>query len=145
MADMIAVLEALMSHNNEARSKAEAYFQEQLAANAAGVVQQLLDIFRGSGASSSTEMIRSFAGVLLRRAVEKTQFTPEMNSQLRGVLIDMWKTEKNPLLLKRLAHVMSQSALSTSWIDLLPQIIDNVSVLLLQYVFCCVVHDFERT
>ena len=125
---MIAVLEALMSHNNEARSKAEAYFQEQLATNAVGSVQQLLNIFGGSNAASSSETIRSFAGVLLRRAVEKTQFAPEMNAQLRGVLINMWKTEKNPLLLRRLAHVMSQSAMSSSWIDLLPQVVENVSL-----------------
>lgn len=127
MAEMHAVLEALMSHENASRRKAEAYFQEQLAANATGVVQQLLDIFGGSSSPPPAEVIRSFAGVLLRRAVEKTQFTPEMNAQLRGVLINMWKAEKNPLLLKRLAHVMSQSALSTSWIDLLPQVLDNVS------------------
>ena len=127
MAEMHAVLEALMSHDNEARRKAESYFQEQLATNAAGVVQQLLGIFGGNTSPAPSEVIRSFAGVLLRRAVEKTKFAHEMNTQLRDVLINMWKAERNPILLKRLAHVMSQSALSTSWIDLLPQVIDNVS------------------
>ena len=69
MAEMHAVLEALMSHDNEARRKAESYFQEQLATNAAGVVQQLLGIFGGNTSPAPSEVIRSFAGVLLRRAV----------------------------------------------------------------------------
>ena len=129
MAEMLAVLDALMSHDNKARGEAEAFFQSQLEANATGVVQQLLEIFGGNGSPVPSEVIRSFAGVLLRRAVEKTNFAPEINDQLRGMLITIWKAEKNPLLLKRLAHVMSQSALSSSWMNLLPQVIENVRLI----------------
>jgi hypothetical protein len=135
MAEMLAVLDALMSHDNKARGEAEAFFQSQLEANATGVVQQLLEIFGGNGSPAPSEVIRSFAGVLLRRAVEKTNFAPEINDQLRGMLITIWKAEKNPLLLRRLAHVMSQSALSSSWMNLLPQVIENVRLIVSSFPF----------
>ena len=126
MSDMMAVLQALMSADNTARAKAEVYFQGQLEANATGTVQQLMDLFcRQDG--QTDDVVRSFAGVLLRRAIEKTTFAPEMNASLRGMLLQMWRVEQNPLLLKRLAHIMSQSAVSSSWLDLLPQIVENVS------------------
>ena len=89
-------------------------------------VQIVLNIF--SNASGTVDpVLRDFAGVLLRRAVEKSQFSAELNAELRGILLGLWKSETNSGLLKRLAHVMAQSAMNSSWIELLPQIVGNVS------------------
>lgn len=128
MAELLSVLEALMSSDNRARQQAEATFAAQLEANALSTVRQLICLFSNETGETS-DILRSFAGVLLRRAFEKTSFSQEVNEHLREMLLNMWKTEQNPLLLKRLAHIMAQSASGSSWLNLLPRVMENVSCL----------------
>ena len=128
MAEMMAVLEALMSSDNKARKAAESTFAAQLESNALATVQQLIWLFSRNDGQTS-DILRSFAGVLLRRALEKTSFDANMSGELREMLLNMWKVEQSPLLLKRLAHIMAQSASGSSWLDLLPQVVENVGAL----------------
>lgn len=118
-----------MSTENSTRNGAEAWFSQQLGENCMGMVQTLLSIFADS---SSTTVIRSFAGLLLRRAVENSDFSEEDTAVLRGYLIQLWNQESNAALLKRLAHVISQSAQNRKvpWPGMLPQIVANVSIML---------------
>jgi hypothetical protein len=121
---MLAVLSALMSNDNEQRKQAEAYFSSALDADCGDVISTLCTIF---STTDGDMLIRSFAGVLLRRAVEKSDIPAEMNAQFRASLMSMWKDESDTTLLKRLAHTMAQSAMKESWLDLLPQVVQNVS------------------
>ena len=123
---MMNVLSALMSPDNAARKAAEAYFSQELQRDCMSTIQIILNIF-SNAAGNVDYVLRDFSGVLLRRAVEKAQFPPEHNAELRGILITLWKNESNTGLLKRLAHVMAQSAMNSSWVDLLPQVVGNVS------------------
>lgn len=122
--NMLQVLAALMSNDNAQRQEAESYFSGALEADAGDVISTLCTIF---STTDGDMLIRSFAGVLLRRAVEKSTLPAEMNSQLRASLMSMWRAETDATLLKRLAHTMAQSAMSASWLDLLPQVVQNVS------------------
>lgn len=125
MADLTSVLEALMSRDNGVRRSAEEYFQGQLEQNGLTIVQALLGLLSNAGAPLP---LRSFSGVLLRRAIEKSNFGPELDGQLRGALLGIWKTEREPQLLKRMAHVMAQSAMKkdSPWMDLIPEIVASV-------------------
>ncbi len=128
---LVKVLEALMSADNMTRKSAETFFSDSLRTDSQGIVQCLLSIISDKSCDS---LYRSFAGVLLRRAIEKCQFSPEMTSELRLQLVQLWQCETDPTLVKRLSHIISQSAMNSSWPDLLPCVINNVSVR--YYVFC---------
>ena len=88
------------------------------------MVQTLVNIFSDA---ATDRMTRNLAGVLLRGAVEKSAFAPELVTQLRGLLLQLWVQETDALLLKRLAHIMAQSAQQSSWLELLPQVVSNAS------------------
>ena len=126
---MLSVLENLMRSDNKARRQAESTFAAQLEENSLATVRQLLCLFSDKTGQTS-DILRSFAGVLLRRALEKKTFSPDVNEQMREMLLNMWKIEQNQLLLKRLAHIMAQSASMSSWMNLLPQVVESVSCLL---------------
>jgi len=120
---MKKMLDALMNADNDVRKSAELYFTERFSNDGEGMVQTLLGIFSDT---SCITIHRSFAAVLLRRAVEKCHFSPEKNVELRSLLVHLWKNETDNTLLKRLAHIMAQSAMNSSWVELLPQVIDSV-------------------
>jgi hypothetical protein len=122
--DLLNVLSALMSPDNNHRSQAETYFSGQLESNLIPTLEGLIQIF----SNSSVDFIaRSMSGVLLRRALESKakQFNAQTTAALRQMLLTMWKSETNATLLKRLSHVMAQSAAVSSWLDLLPTVIDH--------------------
>lgn len=123
---LVQVLEALSSHDNATRKSAEEYFQSQLEQNAMAIVQSLLALLSNTDAPLQ---LRSFSGVLMRRAIEKSNFGAELDAQLRTALIQIWKAERDPTLLKRLSHVMAQSAVKkdSPWMDLVPQVVDFVA------------------
>lgn len=122
MSELIPVLSALMSMDNKVRNDAERYFNCQLQDNFVTCLQALIQIFC---CQENELVIRSFAGVLLRRAIEKFSDSMALNlvEQFRAQLMSMWSCETNSLLLQRLSHVMAQSAWKTPWTDLIPQII----------------------
>ena len=49
-----------------------------------------------------------------------------MNNELRSGLLDMWSNETNQLILRRLSHVIAQSAAGGDWVELLPTLISRV-------------------
>jgi len=120
---MMKMLDALMNADNEVRRSAELFFTEKLTNDSVCMVQTLLSIFSDT---SCFTIHRSFSGVLLRRAVENCHFPTEKNLELRSLLMHLWKHETEITLLKRLAHIMAQSAINSSWNELLPQVIDSV-------------------
>jgi hypothetical protein len=121
----LAVLDALMSTDNSARKAAESWFSQQLEQNCMAMVQTLLGIF---SESSGAIVLRSFAGVLLRRAVQNSNFSEADTAVLRGYLIQLWNQEQDPNLLKRLAYVIAQSAQNKAhpWTGMLAQVVANV-------------------
>ena len=124
--DMISVLAALMSPDNSHRKKAEAYYNGQLSDNLMMTLESLITIL---STANLDLVVRSMAGVLLRRAIERTSDSLEKNQVLlmRGALIQIWTTETNTLLLKRLAHVLAQSAAESPWTELLPSVINHAN------------------
>jgi len=121
----IPVLQALMSVNNQERMSAEAFFSAQLEGHPIETINALLSLL--ADASSAVPVLRSFAGVLLRRAVEKNKgtFSPEVLGHLRQSLLQIWCNENDLSILKRLAHVLAQSASNSAWPDLLPSVINH--------------------
>jgi len=116
------VLRALMSSDNSMRSQAEAYFNSQLDSSPIEVTQSLV---QNVADRSKDQLIRSFAGILLRRAIMKvaTVCGPDVLGQLRSALLQIWASEDNRVILKRLSHSIAQSAADGTWPDLLPTII----------------------
>jgi len=123
------LLQTLMSTDNTARKQAEQYFSTSLSSNPIGGLQQLISYF----SSAENDMVlRSFAGVLLRRAIDQHSkaIAPEMLAQLREALINMWVTEKESILLMRLSHAIAQSATTTGgWDDLIPTVVGQAGSL----------------
>lgn len=72
-------------------------------------------------------MVRSLAGVLLRRSINNID--DSTNAHLRNSLMTIWSNENNPTILKRVSHVMGQSSSGGKWVDLLPSIISHGSTL----------------
>ena len=95
MVEMLSVLENLMRSDNKARRQAESTFAAQLEENSLATVRQLLCLFSDKTGQTS-DILRSFAGVLLRRALEKKTFSPDVNEQMREMLLNMWKIEQKP-------------------------------------------------
>lgn len=120
---MLQTLGALMSTDNALRAQAELFFNSQVESAIVPTLQELIRIF---SEGSMELIIRSFAGVLLRRAIEKATKTldPGVLNQLREALLSCWAQETNPNLLKRLAHVLAQSASGKPWLELLPRVIE---------------------
>jgi hypothetical protein len=117
-----AVLSALMSKDNQTRKNAEAYFTELLKNNLATTVETLVTVFI---TPTNDLVLRSFAGVLLRRAIENhsESMSKAQTFALRERMLTMWATEANHILLQRLSHIIAQSALKSPWEDLVLKII----------------------
>ena len=125
--DMIAVLNALMSADNNHRQKAEVYYNTQLTDNLMSALESLITIL----STPAFELIvRSMAGILLRRAMERATKTIDGQKlqMLKGALISIWTTETNAILLKRLAHILAQCAAETPWVELVPLIISHANL-----------------
>ena len=124
--DMISVLSTLMSSDNSQRKQAEAYYNSQLIDNLMTTLESLITILTTTNLDL---VIRSMAGVLLRRAIERTAKSLEERQilMIRSALIQMWTAETNTLLLKRLAHVLAQSAAESPWAELLPSVINHAN------------------
>ena len=71
--------------------------------------------------------MRSLAGILARRTIDKyaDKINSEMNVVIRSALLALWGTETNTVLLKRLSHILAQSASNGDWKELLPSIIQQ--------------------
>ena len=68
--------------------------------------------------------IRSFSGILLRRVLDPTapyaaRLDGGCTTQLRQQLLSTWTVESHPVIMRRLAHIMAQSAAGGKWVDLI--------------------------
>eukprot|EP01038_Epipyxis_sp_PR26KG_P010303 gene10303-13849_t len=131
--DLITMLHGLMSTDNISRNTNEQSFHAILQSNPTQMIQELLHVFTNA---SIDLMLRSFAGILLRRSIElyaqslsneggEDAFTTSYRQQL----MNMWTFETNPILLRRLSHIIAQSASITSWEQLLPDIINYAAAM----------------
>ena len=126
MEGVIAVVYALMSGNNDERRNAETYYNAQLVDNLMPTLESLVHIL---GKKSMDPVVRSMAGILLRRAIERNSsiLNSDATKLMRETLIQIWITEDNTVLLKRLAHALAQSASESPWPDLLPSIVGHAN------------------
>lgn len=74
-------------------------------------------------------VIRSFSGVLLRRALEKHGAAVDAASLavIRQHLMSLWAAETDSVICRHLSHILAQSAASKSWIDLIPFVLSTAS------------------
>jgi importin-5 len=118
--DLTRMLSTMMSTDNASRKEAEAYYNELLKSSSAATIDGLMSIF-----TSETDLVfRSFAGILIRRAIESygSGLVPSQVSDMREKLIGMWTREKHHVMLLRLSHVMAQSSLKSPWDELIPKV-----------------------
>jgi hypothetical protein len=115
----------LLSNVNHTRKEAESIYLRYLEENTIQTVGALLQIF-----SSQQEdvTLRSFSGILLRRAVDPAapyagRLDAACTAQLRQQLMALWTQETNPVVTRRLAHIMAQSAAGGKWMDLIVTVI----------------------
>ena len=122
MSDFINMLQNLMSPDNALRSQAESYFNAQVESNSIEITQNLVQILSNK---ESDLILRSFAGILLRRSLDRVSSVvgPDVVSQLRAALMQIFMTEESKVILKRISHAMAQSASDGTWPDLLPSLI----------------------
>ena len=121
-ANFATVLSALMSKDNQTRKNAEAYFTETLKSNLVPTLDTLVAIFTSP---SNDLILRSFSGILIRRAVDNyaEKMTPEQTHVFREKMLAMWASESNALLLQRLSHIIAQSSLKSPWEELIPKVV----------------------
>ena len=96
---------ALMSGDNNVRCVAEEFFTSQLETSCVDTTRMLLETLASTEADP---VLRSFAGILLRRSMEKVTSltTPEIVGHLRTTMVQMWASEGDKTILRRLAHAM---------------------------------------
>ena len=127
--NMLQVLEALMSRDNSHRQEAEEYFSQQLETSLQDTISSLLSIL-GDGNVDVT--LRNMSGVLLRRAIDPASPYGSLVGQddmqsIRTNLMNTWADETQPVLLRRISHIIAQSAAAGNWNDLIPQLVDHGS------------------
>lgn len=143
MTDVIrALLPALLSNDNHVRREAEVVYTRYLNDSTIPTVGALLQIFSCAHevrlppfthtihalTALQDLTLRSFAGILLRRIVDPSAaYSARLDSactaQLRQQLMAMWTQETQPIIQRRLAHVMAQSAAGGKWVDLIVTVI----------------------
>ena len=145
-----------MSSDNDSRKQAEEYFVAQQNSNLSELLSTLLSIIGSKNEVQATPsfciiakpfttvmyigsdlvlqdlMIRSLAGILLRRTIDPTsphgsQIDDNTTSQIRTELMNIWAGETNHMILRRLSHVIAQSASNGNWVDLIPAIVSHSS------------------
>jgi hypothetical protein len=75
-------------------------------------------------------MIRSLAGILLRRTIDPAsphgqQIDDNITAHIRSELMNIWARESNSVILRRLSHIIAQSASNGKWVDLIPSIVNH--------------------
>lgn len=120
--DISLVLKSLMSKDNEVRRQVEEYYNQLIQNDVNNLLESLMNVFINQ---SIDLVLRSFAGVLLRKIIEShsEKLSQETIQIFRNKLLSLWSIETNMNMLQRLSHVMSQSALKTVWKELIPSII----------------------
>eukprot|EP01032_Pedospumella_encystans_P019768 gene19768-22474_t len=123
-ANFAAVLGALMSKDNESRKNAESYFTNLQSTN---LYETLAQLNLCLGNHSHDLVVRSFAGILIRRTLESVgeKLTDEQIRVTREQWLAMWAAESNHIMFIRLSHIMAQSALKKDWGDLLPTLFQH--------------------
>lgn len=124
---ILSVVTALLSSDNVQRKEAEAFYNAYLNDNLIPTLESLINLI---STTTAELIVRSMAGVLLRRAIERysKDIDATATASMRGVLIQIWIAETNMGLLKRLAHVLAQSATESPWPDLLPSLISHATI-----------------
>lgn len=120
--NFVSVLSALMSKDNQTRKSAEAYFTDLLKNHLTTTLETLVAIFVAPG---NELVLRSFSGILIRRAIEnhsESLSNGHVNA-FREQMLTMWANESSNVLLQRLSHIIAQSALKSPWEDLIPKVI----------------------
>ena len=122
MSAFTELLGSLMSPDNAMRKNAEAYFFSQVDSNPILVAESLIQVLSDK---SGDLTLRSFSGILLRRSLDQigSKVSPEINNQLREAIIQIWSTETNKLILKRISHAIAQSSACGKWDDLIPRLL----------------------
>ena len=126
---MLQVLSALMSSHNSERQQAETFFTAQLDTSLLATVSALLDIL-GAADLNLDITLRNMSGVLLRRAIDPasewgSRISLADMQELRTTLMNIWAAETQPVLLKRLSHIIAQSAAAGEWSELIPQVVGH--------------------
>lgn len=121
----VQLLNALISSNNDVRKQAEQYYDHRLSHDFVGVVQDLVNALTNR---SNGVIVRSFCGILMRRFVASaaSQFTDELTSQIKISLVSLWEVEFEPVVLKKLSHIMAELASQCEWNELIPKILSNI-------------------
>jgi hypothetical protein len=124
--EIYQALNALLSSDNQLRKQAEIFFNNQIEANFLVIIQILLDFFQNS---NTEHVIRSLIGVLLRRLIEKSsnQIDERALTSIRQIFMNLWINETDVIILRRLSHIVAQSASSSSWIDLIPNVLNHAN------------------
>lgn len=121
MSEYLNILSAIMRVDNVERNAAEARLSQLTEADATRSALALIEIM-----GSTNEMsLRSLAGILLRRTLDKCsdRINPQQTTFIRQQLLTLWNIETSPILLKRLSHILAQSASVGDWKDLCPSLI----------------------
>ena len=126
---MLQVLAALMSPDNAHRQQAEVFFTQQLETTLLETISSLISIL---GATELDITLRNMSGILLRRAIDPassygSRISRDDIQSLRTTLMNIWAAESQPVLLKRLSHIIAQSAAAGEWDDLIPQLVGHGS------------------
>ena len=75
-------------------------------------------------------VLRSFCGILLRRIMDRSgqhveKLDQDTMNNFRTSILTIWSQESNPLILRRISHVIAQCAAGGKWMNLLPLIISQ--------------------
>jgi len=119
------ILTGLLSQDNAVRRGAEEFYTREMTINAAGGLSLLLQMLQDKTADA---LHRSFAGVLLRQAIEKysSALPADGVSQIRATMLELWATEADTQILTRLTHALAQSAAQSGWTELIPSLLAQV-------------------
>lgn len=125
--DFCKVLYTLMSVNNEQRKEAERVFENAVQQNVAHALRNMLVII---STPSCDQVIRTFAAVLMRRAVERRaeSLSEQEIAGFKTDLLQTWKSVNEHRLSTKLSHVLAQMAVQSTWPTLLPQVMEFAMV-----------------
>jgi hypothetical protein len=126
MAALRDTLLAVLSTDRLTRQNNELHFRQQLEGDVNAVLAALQDNFMNQG---EDESVRTIAGVLLRQTLEKyaSKITSPVMQQLRSALLQMWGIEGSAPIMRRLGHVIAQSASKGDWSELLPFLLSDTT------------------
>ncbi len=125
------LLVALMSQDNSVRRNAEDFYKAQLEGSPVKTIDELISVLSTHNADA---VHRSFAAVLLRRAIEKhaSAIPQESFARYRTGFITLWFSESNISITRRLAHIIAEIAASSPWEQLIHLIVEHANSLVSQ-------------